>query len=201
MLILIASIVGIKTKLHSKEKDLLKDLNENKFELIYLLGQDDLKFNKKNEFIIYQGSHGDKGAEMADIILPGAAYTEQTGYFTNLEGKLQKAFKASYPPGDAKEDWDIIIQLSKALGKTLNINSRKELEERLINSSSIHSKIGEIVRPKIDINETQEFSFVNSNIEIDFVDYYFSNHIARSSMTMNECRSIKNKLLSTGTDG
>ena len=75
------------------------------------------------------------------------------------------------------------------------------MEEILINYSSIHSKIEEIVRPKVDTNETQEFSFVNSKIEIDFVDYYFSNHIARSSVTMNECRSIKNRLLSTGTDG
>jgi len=141
------------------------------------------------------------GAEIADVILPGSAYTEKDGHFVNLEGRIQKAFKASYPPGDAKEDWDIIIQLSKALGKSLNINSRKELEERLINSNSIHSKIGEIVRSKVDTNKTQEFSFVNSKIEIDFADYYFSNHIARSSITMNECRSIKNKLLSTGTEG
>ena len=59
------------------------DLNENKFEIIYLLGQDNLNFKKKKEFIIYQGSHGDKGAEIADIILPGAAFTEQSGHFTN----------------------------------------------------------------------------------------------------------------------
>ena len=74
---------------------ILKDLEDHKFEIIYLLGQDSLKFNKQNEFIIYQGSHGDKGAEIADIILPGAAYTEQNGYYTNLEGKLQRAYKAS----------------------------------------------------------------------------------------------------------
>ena len=73
--------------------------------MVYLLGQDNLKFKKQNEFVIYQGSHGDKGAEIADVILPGSAYTEQNGYFTNLEGKLQKAYKASYPPGEAKEDW------------------------------------------------------------------------------------------------
>ena len=141
------------------------------------------------------------GAEIADVILPGSAYTEKDGHFVNLEGRIQKAFKATYPPGDAKEDWDIIIQLSKALGKSLNINSRKELEERLINSKSIHSKIGEIVKSKVDTIETQKFSFINSKLDIDFVDYYFSNHIARSSMTMKECRSIKNKLLSTGTKG
>ena len=180
---------------------ILNKLDTNEFKLLYLLGADELEFNKKNEFIVYQGSHGDMGAEIADVILPGSAYTEKDGHFVNLEGRTQKAFKASYPPGDAKEDWDIINQLSKALGKSLNINSRKELEERLINSNSIHSKIGEIVRSKVDTNKTQEFSFVNSKIEIDFVDYYFSNHIARSSITMNECRSIKNKLLSTGTEG
>ena len=62
----------------------MDDLNENKFEIIYLLGQDNLDFKKKNEFIIYQGSHGDKGAEIADIILPGAAFTEQSGHlYTN----------------------------------------------------------------------------------------------------------------------
>ena len=76
----------------------MKDLKDHKFEIVYLLGLDSINFEKKNEFIIYQGSHGDKGAEMADIILPGAAIHEQNGYFTNLEGKLQKAYKASYPP-------------------------------------------------------------------------------------------------------
>ena len=70
----------------------LEDLKNHKYELIYLLGQDSLEFNKQNEFIIYQGSHGDKGAQIADLILPRAAYTEQNGYFTNLEGKLQKPY-------------------------------------------------------------------------------------------------------------
>ena len=84
--------------------EVLKDLENHMFEIVYLLGVDNLKFEKKNEFVIYQGSHGDKGAEIADIILPGAAYTEQNGYFTNLEGKMQKAYKASYPPEEAKEE-------------------------------------------------------------------------------------------------
>ena len=79
----------------------------NEFEVLFLIGQDNLNFKKKNEFIIYIGSHGDSGAELADIILPGSTYTEQDGYFTNLEGNIQKAYKASYPPGDAKEDWKI----------------------------------------------------------------------------------------------
>ena len=89
--------------------EVLKDLENHMFEIVYLLGVDNLKFEKKNEFVIYQGSHGDKGAEIADIILPGAAYTEQNGYFTNLEGKIQKAYKASFPPEEAKEDWLITV--------------------------------------------------------------------------------------------
>ena len=68
----------------------MSNLENHKYELVFLLGRDNLRFKKKNEFIIYQGSHGDKGAEIADIILPGSAYTEQDGYFTNLEGKIQK---------------------------------------------------------------------------------------------------------------
>ena len=66
-----------------------------------------LTLTKKNKFIIYQGSHGDKGSEIADVILPGAAYTEKNGLFVNLEGKLQQSFKATYPPGSAVEDWTI----------------------------------------------------------------------------------------------
>ena len=72
----------------------LKKIEDGDVEVIFLLGQDNLKIKKSNEFIIYIGSHGDNGADMADLILPGAAYTEQDGYFTNLEGKLQKAYKA-----------------------------------------------------------------------------------------------------------
>ena len=103
-----ASTVGcLDLNIINDKNDIFNDLENHKFDIVYLLGQDSLNFSKKNEFIIYQGSHGDKGAEIADIILPSAAYTEQNGYFTNLEGKLQKAYKSSYPPGEAKEDWQI----------------------------------------------------------------------------------------------
>ena len=90
-----------------KKNTTLKKLQENNFDIVFLFGQDNISF-KKNEFVIYIGSHGDKGAEISDIILPGAAYTEQDALFTNLEGKIQKAYKASFPPGEAKEDYKII---------------------------------------------------------------------------------------------
>ena len=113
--------------------NLLEELKSNKFEIIYLVGQDNLEFNKKNEFVIYQGSHGDKGAEIADIILPGSAYTEQDGFFTNLEGKIQKAHKASYPPGEAKEEWQIINELAEVMNNRKLFNNKEELESGMFN--------------------------------------------------------------------
>ena len=111
----------------------LRNLEDRKYEIVYLLGQDSLNFKKENEFIIYQGSHGDKGAEIADIILPGSSYTEQDGYFTNLEGKLQKAYKASYPPGDAKEDWLIINELSEIISQKKLIKNKDEVDSSMLN--------------------------------------------------------------------
>ena len=103
------------------------------YKILFLFGQDTLNFKKKNEFIIYIGTHGDKGAEMADIILPGATYTEQDGYFTNLEGKIQKAFKASYPPGNATEDWKIVNDLSALLKRKKLYNRKEELNDSIMN--------------------------------------------------------------------
>ena len=112
----------------------------NEFELIFLFGQDNLNIKKKNEFIVYIGTHGDRGAEMADLILPSAAYTEQDGYYTNLEGNLQLAFKASYPPGEAKEDWEIVNELSnKFKGKSLYTN-KQELIDNFLNYLNQNTK-------------------------------------------------------------
>ena len=107
-------------------------LDNNDFKFIYLLGADNINFDKKDKFVVYQGSHGDKGAEIADIILPGAAYTEKNGLFVNLEGKLQSAYKASYPPGDAREDWVIFKDLANMMKKTLGYDDIQHLRE-LIN--------------------------------------------------------------------
>ena len=101
--------------------------------------QDNLNFDKKKEFIIYQGSHGDKGADLADIILPGAAFTEQDGHYTNLEGVIQKAYKASYPPGEAKEDWLIINELSNYLSAKNIYETKESLEKSMFNYLNLHN--------------------------------------------------------------
>ncbi len=175
----------------------LSKLENNEFDIVFLLGQDSLNFNKKNEFIIYQGSHGDKGAEIADIILPGAAYTEQNGFFTNLEGKLQKAFKASYPPGEAKEDWIIINDLAESImGKKL-FKDKEELDSGLLNYLNLENE-KKLSRKDSDF---ENLVFNNEQIKINNIDYYYSNVIARSSKTMFNCRNEKFKLKSTGTEG
>ena len=176
---------------------ILDDLNKNKFEIIFLIGQDNLDFKKKDEFIIYQGSHGDRGAEIADIILPGAAFTEQSGHYTNLEGKIQKAYKASYPPGDAKEDWQIINDLAEIMNKRKLFNDKDELESSMFNYLRIKQK-----QKNSDLNyKKSEDNFVNEILNIDFKDYYFSNVIARSSKTMLECNNSKLDFKKTGTEG
>jgi len=177
--------------------NLIDDLKENKFELIYLLGQDNLDFRKKNEFVIYQGSHGDKGAEIADIILPGAAYTEQSAYFTNVEGKIQKADKASYPPGEAKEDWQIINELAEMMNNRKLFNDKDELESSMLNFLNLKKE-----KQKSEyIKEINQNNFENENLEVKFKDYYFSNVIARSSKTMLDCYNSKFGIKRTGTEG
>jgi NADH-quinone oxidoreductase subunit G len=175
----------------------LDDLMKNKFEIVYLVGQDNLDFIKKNEFIIYQGSHGDKGAEIADIILPGGAYTEQSAHYTNLEGKIQKAFKASYPPGDAKEDWQIINEIAETMNNRKLFNDKEELESSMFNYLNLKKD----KHKEILIKNSDRGEFENENLKVEFRDYYFSNVIAKASKTMNDCNNSKIEIKKTGTEG
>ena len=178
----------------NNENEVLKNLQNNSYEVVYLLGADNLNFNKKNEFIIYQGSHGDKGAELADIILPSAAFTEQDGFYTNLEGVMQKAYKASYPPGEAKEDWQVINELSKYISSKNLYDSKESLEKNMTNYLNLHNS-------KNNNSTKFENNFTKEKIFIKDIDYYYSNAIARASKTMSECRKEKINLKSTGTEG
>ena len=193
-----ASTVGsLDLRIINENQDLFKSLESNYFEIIYLLGQDSLNFNKKDEFIIYQGSHGDRGAEMADIILPGAAYTEQNGFFTNLEGTIQKAYKASYPPGEAKEDWQIINELAEIMNNRKLFNDKDELESSMLNFINLQKENkNDSIQKKLSKED-----FQNEELIVDYKDYYFSNVIARSSKTMLDCFNSKIKIKKTGTDG
>ena len=193
-----ASTVGcLDLNIINHKTNMFEDLNNHKFDIIYLLGQDDLNFSKKDEFVIYQGSHGDKGAEIADIILPGATYTEQNGYYTNLEGKLQKSYKASYPPGDAKEDWQIINDLAEFLNNRKLFNDKNELESSMFNFINLQKDNKDYLDK---INEVKK-NFKSELIIVNNKDYYFSNVIARASKTMLDCHNSKINLKKTGTNG
>ena len=192
-----ATVGNLDLDIINEKEDLINDLNQNKFEIVYLLGQDNLNFNKENEFVIYQGSHGDKGAEIADIILPGAAYTEQSGHYTNLEGKIQKAYKASYPPGEAKEDWQIINELAEMMNNRKLFNDKDEIESSMFNYLNLKKE----KQKSSQISKQKQDSFENEVLKITTKEYYFSNVIARSSKTMLDCYNSKFDIKRTGTEG
>ena len=200
-----ASTVGlIDLKILSKEDEeknsFFEKLNNNKFKLLYLLGSDNLEIKKNNEFIVYQGSHGDRGAEIADIVLPSAAFTEQSGLYENLEGRVQECRKASYPIGEALEDWKIFNLILKKLEKNDNLSNFDSLRKETLSLIPNFTEINEL--PSFDDSKVTNTSpyFLSEIIKIRELDYFFTNSISRASKTMSECRQIKQDSKKTGTD-
>jgi len=200
-----ASTVGlIDLKILSKEDEekntFFEKLNNNKFKLLYLLGSDNLEIKKNNEFIIYQGSHGDRGAEIADIILPSAAFTEQNGLYENLEGRIQECKKASYPIGEALEDWKIFNLILKKLKKNDKFSNFDSLRKEALSLIPNFTEINEL--PSLNDSKVINTSanFFSEMIKIRELDYFFTNSISRASKTMSECRQIKQDSKKTGTD-
>ena len=175
-------------------------LNSGTFKFLYLLGSDNLEIKKNDEFIVYQGSHGDKGAEIADVVLPSPAYTEQNGLYSNLEGRVQDCRKASYPTGESKEDWKIFNLILNLLGKKILYKDfyflRKEVLKLIPNFSELNNL------PKVDIKPEDKLKskLTEENININKIDYYFTNSICRSSKTMAECRNILIDQIKDGTN-
>ena len=167
-------------------------IKEDSIDLLFLIGQDKLKFDRNGLFVIYVGSHGDEGAKNSDLILPGSAYTEQDGYYTNLEGKIQKAYKASYPTENSKEDWLIINEISNLFFGKFLFKDKEELIDNMFNYLNQTRKEEFILT---------DYSFSNEKILVNDIDYYFSNVIAKNSKTMSECRSLRSDIKKTGTDG
>ena len=159
-----------------------------------------MKLKKNNEFVVYQGSHGDRGAEIADIVLPSAAFTEQSGLYENLEGRVQECRKASYPIGEALEDWKIFNLILKKLEKN----------DKLLNFDSLRKETLSLIPNFTEINELPSFDdskvintspyFLSEIIKIRELDYFYTNSISRASKTMSECRQIKQDSKKTGTD-
>ena len=177
----------------------LKKLNNHEFNLLYFVGSDNLDFIKKDEFIIYQGSHGDRTAQIADIVLPSPAFTEQNGLFINLEGRVQKSIKSSYPLGYSKESWKIFNLISRYLKNQDLFENFNELRNVTLKKVKNHSDFGLLPKTKINKTDFETNSFINEPVLIKEIDYYFTNSIARSSKTMSDCRSIRLKNLQDKT--
>ena len=200
-----ASTVGLlDLKILPTEKEdnssFFNNLNNKKFKFLYLMASDNLDFKKDNEFVVYQGSHGDRGAELADIILPSATYTEQNGLYENLEGRLQECKKASYPIGEALEDWKIFNKIIKTMGQQEESSSFDQLRKEVLSNIPNFSKINELPKHTETKNSNIEASFISEEVLIREIDYYYSNSISRSSKTMSECRQIRQKIKKDGTN-
>ena len=170
-------------------------------EVLYLLNADEIDPKKlKNKFVIYQGTHGGESSQIADVVLPGAAYSEKNGSFVNLEGRVQKSFKASYPPGFAKEDWEIFLEISNHKNINLGFDSFESLRELMLKE---HSRLGNYDQlPETDLDTIKIDRHVKKDfkVDIDLIDYYQSNIIARASTTMSECKNSKILNKKTGTE-
>ncbi len=168
---------------------------------VYLLGADELDTSKlKDAFVIYQGHHGDAGAHVADIILPGAAYTEKNGLYVNVEGRVQIGVPAVAPKGDAKADWAIVRALSAHVGKTLPYNDIGQLREKLFADHPTFSSIDHVANADeggaFDLSQIGEAGkpgpgTLKSSVE----DFYMTNPIARASQVMAECSELAQNTL------
>ena len=181
---------------------MIKAAGKGDIEVLYLLGADEVDVSGLgNAFVIYQGHHGDAGAPRADVILPGAAYTEKNATYVNTEGRPQRAKLAVFPPGDAKEDWKILRALSEAIGHKLPLDTLSQVRARMV----------EIAPHLADIDMIQETpwqgvgrvgKFLASPLTSPVTDFYRTDPISRASPTMAECSALHaGEEKGTSTDG
>ncbi len=161
-------------------------------DLLFLLGADEIEI-PKGAFVVYIGTHGDRGASRADVVLPGAAYPEKSAIYVNTEGRVQMATRASFPPGDAKEDWAILRALSEVLKNKLPYDSLAALRQALFKAHPHLMRIGQVtpgdaadIRKLAGLGGTVDKAAFTPAID----DFYFTNAIARCSAVMAECSAI-----------
>ncbi len=161
---------------------------------LLLLGVDEVDLPSAGT-IIYLGTHGDRGAHRADIVLPGAAYTEKNATWVNTEGRVQYGRRAVFPKGDAKEDWTILRALSAVMGKTLPYDSLEALRAKMI---ADHPTFGHVdyapgvAAAAFDVSTLGADGALSSEpFKPGIADFYLTNPIARASKTMAECSRQK----------
>jgi NADH dehydrogenase (ubiquinone) Fe-S protein 1 len=163
-------------------------------EFLYLLGADEISKSvvPQNAFVVYQGHHGDAGAQLADVILPGAAYTEKTAIYVNTEGRPQQTTAAVAPPENAREDWKIIRALSEFMNLTLPYDSFVDIRYRVKQIAPHLVELGAIQDGFLEENALEmlpcdEQASLNGSFNLPIKDYYLTDVISRNSPTMAKC--------------
>jgi NADH-quinone oxidoreductase subunit G len=161
-------------------------------DVLFSLGADEIEA-ADGTFVVYIGTHGDRGAHRADVILPGAAYTEKSGLYVNTEGRVQMANRAGFPPGEAREDWAIVRALSEALGKKLPFDSLAQLRQALFKAVPHLMRVDQITAA--DAAGVGALAKRGGNLEKTafknaISDFYLTNPIARASAVMAECSRL-----------
>ena len=162
---------------------------------VYLLAADEIDTKRLGKaFVVYQGHHGDAGAHRADVILPGAAYTEKPGTYVNTEGRVQLGRRAGYPPGDAREDWAILRALSERLGKALPYDQLAQVRARLVAVNKTFAAIDQQAPgawgPFGKASATSETPFAST-----VANFYMTCPISRASKTMADCMASRTQLM------
>ncbi|MEO6015495.1 MAG: NADH-quinone oxidoreductase subunit NuoG [Devosia sp.] len=175
--------------------DQVKLAGKDELSVLFLLGADEYDTTAMGKaFVVYVGTHGDAGANRADVILPAAAYTEKSGTYVSTEGRVQIAERAVFPPGDAKEDWAIFRALSAVLGMPLPFNSLRALRAAIYAEFPHLAQIDQIVPAGIDgIKELagRAIKTEGAKLTSPIGDFYLTNPIARSSAIMAECSQMQ----------
>jgi len=182
---------------------ILENAESGAIRFVWLLGADEIDMAPlADAFTVYQGHHGDVGAAAADVVLPGAAYTEKNATYVNLEGRVQRAYRAVYPPGDAREDWTILRAFSQSVGRTLPYDTLDSLRARMVEIAPTFGAVDEIATATWDEfgapGEISGEAFTGS-----MADFYLTDAVARASDTMAKCSSlfVTGSQEKTGTDG
>ncbi|MGE5503772.1 MAG: NADH-quinone oxidoreductase subunit NuoG [Actinomycetota bacterium] len=166
---------------------IVEGAGKGEIEVVYLLGADEVDMKALgNAFVVYQGSHGDAGAHRADVVLPGAAYTEKNATFVNTEGRVQHTRLAVFPPGEAREDWKIVRALSDALGKPLSYDSLKSVRERMAAVNPLFAKADQVAAAAWGAFGT-EGALADAPFVSPIDNFYMTDPISRASKTMAEC--------------
>ncbi len=171
-------------------------------DVLFLLGADETKV-ADGTFVVYIGTHGDRGAHRADVILPGAAYTEKSGIYVNTEGRAQMANRAAFPPGEAREDWAIIRALSDVLGRKLPFDSLAQLRQAIFKAVPHLMRLDQIEPGKAD--DVKSLAGKGGNVDKAafkpaIEDFYMTNPIARASAVMAECSRLASGQMLTAAE-